>query len=64
MQLTRKYYQFIQPTFGGDDEELSDFQNQCVKEIVSMKIEVLNDNITLYDILTRSVRQVAIYLNK
>ena len=49
------------PKFGTDDEELSDFQNECEKEIESMKNEVINDNITFYDILTRSVHQVAMY---
>ena len=54
---------FIIPitAFDGYNDELSDFQNECEKEIASMKGEIINDKITFYDILARSVRQVAMY---
>ena len=44
------------------DDEMSDFQNECVEEIARMKSEkVSNANVSFYDILTKDVSQLAMY---
>jgi hypothetical protein len=41
---------------------LSGFQEECEEEIASMKSEMVRDNkVTFYDILTKGVRQLAVY---
>ena len=49
----------LSPIFGSQAEELSDFRNECEKEVASMKSEVINDNITLYDILNRKCTSIS-----
>ena len=43
-----------------DDEELSDFRNECEREVATMKSEKIG-NISLYDILTKGISELAIY---
>ncbi|XP_076680771.1 uncharacterized protein LOC143375485 [Andrena cerasifolii] len=45
-----------------DDEDLSDFQDECEEEIASMKSEMIgNSSISFYNILTKGISQLAIY---
>jgi ankyrin repeat protein len=43
-------------------DETTDFQNECEKEITSMKSEMIgNANVSFYDILTKGTNQLAMY---
>ena len=45
-----------------NNDELSDFQNECEEEIASMKSEKFsNANVSFYDILTKDTSQLAMY---
>jgi len=45
-----------------NNDEISDFQNECEEEIASMKSEkVSNTNVSFYDILTKDISQLAMY---
>jgi ankyrin repeat protein len=45
-----------------NNDKVSDFQKECEEEIASMKTEnVSNTNVSFYDILTKGIRQLAMY---
>ena len=48
-------------TASDEDELLSYFQDECEKEIASMKSEKIDANISFYNILTKGISQLAIY---
>ncbi|XP_076684312.1 uncharacterized protein LOC143377171 [Andrena cerasifolii] len=45
-----------------DDEDLSDFRDECEEEVANMKAEKIgNSNISFYDVLTKGINQLTIY---